>query len=237
MLDAVHSQIDTAFVRHLQKLSLKTELQQYILTRKSPADSIAWLQVRQYLAFPDDSQLLKAARQCGGLCLADSSTMNSISLRMLRAENQIRQTWFDTVCAGPCAGVLSQVNQYAEHCLEYSPQLLPEELRQSFEQLQKVHRKKPALAAVFSALLPGSGKFYAGKKHTAASSFVSCALYAAQWAESSAKLGYNHAFSWVNAGFFTVFYLTNIYASHHAVLQLRGEYKKQFLHEAARYYH
>lgn len=236
LLGAAQSQVDTAFVKHLQKHGLKTELQQYIQGLKSPADSIAFVQVQYYLAFPQDSLLLKAVRNCGKICIEDSILRNQVSLRMLTAETTLRHIWFDSLCAGKCSGSISLMNMYAEHCLKYPAELVPEDIRHSYEQLQKMHHRSPAMAAIFSTLLPGSGKYYAGKKRTAVSSLIVCSLYAAQWAESNARLGYNHPLSWVNAGFFSVFYLTNIYASRRAVLQLRQEYKKQFLHEAARYY-
>jgi hypothetical protein len=71
----------------------------------------------------------------------------------------------------------------------------------------KIHKhknKSPWLAGIFSAVLPGSGKFYTGYKNSALSSFASCFFTAGMAAESFYRCG---SFRSPSGIFFSVFFL------------------------------
>lgn len=77
----------------------------------------------------------------------------------------------------------------------------------------KLTNKKPIVAAIYSALIPGLGKLYCHKKKQALTSFAINAVFAAQSIESYIKLGPQSGRFIVFTGIGSVFYLSNIFGS------------------------
>jgi TM2 domain-containing membrane protein YozV len=118
----------------------------------------------------------------------------------------------------------------------YAKENFPLELQKSFSKYKCAYLKKPLAAAFFSTILPGSGKLYAGKTKTFFLTFLLNAAYGVQTVESTQKLGIKNPLSIINVSAFTVFYLSNIYGSYKAVIDLRKERKKQFINDATNFY-
>lgn len=73
--------------------------------------------------------------------------------------------------------------------------------------------KSPALAGILSAIIPGSGKFYAGKKGEGIAAFISnVGLGLITW-ENYRKLGYKNVKTIFFGSLFAVNYASNIYGS------------------------
>ena len=232
-----YAQVDTAFVRHLEKNRLQENFQRYISTVKTSADSLQWLQVRYYLQYHNDSLLLKHYPAAKSLLLGDAASLRKLGLQFLQTEDEaLTQLWFsqsDTIFQRDELFLAYAATQSPSNALLYK---VPEDLQYSFKRFQKADKKSPAGAAVLSTLLPGAGKLYAGKKQSAVITFLSCSGFALQWLESSRRLGYTHPLSIVNAVFFTGFYSANIYGAYAAVKEKKRETKKQFLYEVGQYY-
>lgn len=81
------------------------------------------------------------------------------------------------------------------------------------EKLQKVKHRSPLVAGVFSAILPGSGKVYAGYKGQAIAAFIPCLVFGAVATENYIKDGPADAKFIAAAGVFSVFYIGNIWGS------------------------
>jgi tetratricopeptide (TPR) repeat protein len=106
------------------------------------------------------------------------------------------------------------------------------EISESYDNLQKVstdmrtHKKKsPFVAGLLSGILPGSGKFYSGKKGEAITTFISTAGLGLVTAESYRKKGLN---SFRTIAFGTAFafsYIANIYGAVMTVNIIETEYK------------
>ncbi len=234
---ALSAQIDSAFVRHLEKNNLKEDYQHLINHVRSTQDSINSLRLRYALLYQSDSLVLSCYQQNVVLFENDSALQKKISLRFLQQANYTAtKFWFSKVLKARSNDVLLNAFTIAETGKASASNNLPEALQYSFDRLQKANKKKPALAAALSVVLPGAGKLYAGKTNSALFTFFSCSAYAVQWVESSRKLSYTHALSIVNAAFFTAFYSANIYGSIKAVKQTKRERKQQFLYEVAQYY-
>jgi hypothetical protein len=86
-------------------------------------------------------------------------------------------------------------------------------LRKSQEQASALRLKKPALAAVMSAIIPGSGKWYAGEKKDAVIGFVTIGVMAYQAWRGFNDKGTKSAYGWISAGLGAGFYLGNIYGA------------------------
>jgi len=77
--------------------------------------------------------------------------------------------------------------------------------------------KKPFLASLFSALIPGSGKLYAGRGVDALSSLTIVGITSWQACSSFNDEGVDSVKGWIYGSMASVFYLGNIYGSNIAV--------------------
>jgi hypothetical protein len=91
----------------------------------------------------------------------------------------------------------------------------------------KHHKKNGFIAGLFSALLPGSGKIYAGKPHEALHSFLPVALNAAQSAEGYYYRKFKSPHFYVFGSIATVFYASNIVGSARACKRYNAEFEEK----------
>ena len=90
----------------------------------------------------------------------------------------------------------------------------------------KLHRSKsPLLAGVMSAIIPGSGKIYAGKTGQGISTFISTIGFGLITWENYRKLGPAHIKTIAFGAAFAGNYLSNIYGSAVAAKIVEDEYK------------
>jgi len=102
---------------------------------------------------------------------------------------------------------------------------------ESYNQLMNVrntldnHKKKsPFVAGVFSAVIPGAGKWYAGQIGEALTAFFTVGIFSAITAENWVKNGFN---DWKTITFGTIgsiFYIGNIYGSVASVKVYRNQF-------------
>ncbi len=88
--------------------------------------------------------------------------------------------------------------------------------------------RSPVLAGVYSALVPGLGKFYAGKKKQAIAAFLPVISLAALTYEAYRKDGVRSARFIGFGALFSVFYIGNIWGSTLAVKIRRNEFYKEY---------
>lgn len=86
-----------------------------------------------------------------------------------------------------------------------------------------VKTKKPYVAAMMSAVIPGSGKVYAGKPYEALNIFIPVVFNYAQAAEGLIIKGFESPRFYIFGSIGTVFYLSNIYGSAKAVSRANSE--------------
>ena len=95
----------------------------------------------------------------------------------------------------------------------------------------------PVLAGVFSALLPGGGKWYIGYKKQALTAFLANALFAAQAIESCLRSGVSSPRFILTASLFGVFYAGNIWGSVLAAKKKKRDALKELDYEILDHYH
>lgn len=89
------------------------------------------------------------------------------------------------------------------------------------------HRSKsPLLAGLLSVIIPGAGKFYAGKKGEAISTFLSTAGTGLVTWENYRKNGLNDYRTIAFGAIFALSYLANIYGSAFSVTVLENDFKE-----------
>ena len=98
-------------------------------------------------------------------------------------------------------------------------------------ELLSIKKKSPLLAGVMSAVIPGSGKYYAGYKGQAISAFIPVMTFAAVAAENYQRAGIKSAQFIVFASVFGLFYVGNIWGSVLSVKIRRNELYRKIDHE------
>ncbi|MCX7987143.1 MAG: hypothetical protein N2662_09415 [Bacteroidales bacterium] len=88
-------------------------------------------------------------------------------------------------------------------------------LSRTYETLLNKRKKSPTKAAIFSAIIPGSGKWYLGRKGQAIASFLTVGILGGISAELIAKNGWYNFFSISAITTTAIFYGGNIYGSYY----------------------
>lgn len=234
------AQINVQFIEHLSKTNLKNEHFSYLNTLPETADSTRYFKAKYYLKYFNDTLFLKNYEMSKNLCNADSIFIKQASIIFLNSnKSSSSQKWFQTIneinSAKSCNS-LQMVNKAAGNPNLFSKEDFPQDLQKSYYDYKKIFNKKPVIGALLSTLVPGLGKLYAGKARSFGTTFIINAAYAAQTIESSYKLGIKNPLSIINLGAFSVFYLSNVYGSYKAILDLKKERKKQFIIDATNFY-
>lgn len=81
------------------------------------------------------------------------------------------------------------------------------------EQLLKVKRRSPVIAGLLSAVVPGTGKIYAGQLGQGVAIFLQSSIFALQAWEGYRKDGPRSARFLIYSGLFTIFYIGNVWGS------------------------
>lgn len=98
------------------------------------------------------------------------------------------------------------------------------------EEYLKIKNKSPLVAGALSAIIPGSGKYYAGYKRQGFSTFLAVAAIGAVTAEAYIKGGARSIPFIASAGVFTIFYTGNIWGSILSVKIKRNERYREIDH-------
>jgi hypothetical protein len=107
-------------------------------------------------------------------------------------------------------------------------------LKNIYTQKVSSHKKSPFLAGLYSAIIPGLGKVYAGKPYEGLSSFLQTGVLGAIVLENLLRAGPSSARFIVFGGLFGLFYVGNIWGSVVAVKVHEQQVTKQFNEEISR---
>lgn len=235
-----NAQVNLPFAKHLSDLSLQNEHLAYIHSLPLHNDSSNYLKANYYLKYFNDTLFFKNYNTSTALCNADTSLLKLASFHFLDEQAKFKsRRWFVKSVTSDSNNLIAKFHTLNALCANPNLKInkdLPEDLQPSFLNYKKVYNKKPLLAASISCLVPGLGKLYAGKKKAFVSTLLVNAVFATQATESIIKAGFRHPLSIINMGAFSVFYLSNIFGSYKAVIQLRKERKQQFIFEATHFY-
>lgn len=233
------AQIDAKFIKHLSENNLFREHKTYLNAITQSSDSVYYFKAKFNLQYPNDSLFVINYFKSKLLCHADTLLVKQSSIYFLKnSDKKTKSIWFNSLSEydNTESVYFNTVYKATFNPNQYSKDNFPLELQRSYLQYKRAYNKKPFVAAVFSAILPGSGKLYAGKTKTFFLTFLLSAAYAVQTYESSQKLGIRHPLTIINLGAFSVFYLSNIYGSYRAVIDSKKENKQQFIIDATNFY-
>lgn len=144
-----------------------------------------------------------------------------ISLESVGYDEDIHRELRDFQLAG-MALIQRDFNSYSEYARTFSGRYFAmaqqqQNLNDYMERLLAADRKSPFAAAAMSAVIPGSGKIYAGRRGSGISSFLQVAVFGGIFAESYLRSGPKHARTIVSGSAFGLFYIANIWGSAVAV--------------------
>lgn len=98
-------------------------------------------------------------------------------------------------------------------------------LKNISKELQGHKKKSPLLAAIMSAIVPGSGKYYAGKKGEGISNFIIVFGSGLMTYENYRKLGIQHPKTIAFGAIFAANYVSNIYGSAQRAKIVENDYQ------------
>lgn len=231
-------QINSSFVEHLSKNQLQVEQWTYLNTTQSSQDSTHYYFSKYHLQYGQDSLFLLNVKKSPTLFFNDQMAVNYANNYFLSKENKFAQRWFSEVDqnSSELSG-LPLIYHSAYHPNETDINTLPINLRGDFLRLQRSDRKRPFLAATFSAIIPGTGKLYIGSPRSFIITFVSLSILGLQTWESYTNLGVKHPLTILNGGLFSLYYATNIFGSFRETKTKKKNRRKQFLINASKQYH
>ena len=226
------------FIRYLQDKELFREAQFEIknidTSRLSPVqkDSLFYLSgwsaynfkqldvaVDQLLRVSASFPLYKKSRFFAGYCLAylgkQDAAMNIITSLPLPDSIDMEVQQFQLAGMALLRRDYRAFNQYQRR-FSYSSYALEKEEKNmgKYDSSMKSYKhKSPVVAGIYSAILPGAGKFYAGKKRQGIAAFLPVLSLGAITYEAYRKGGVKSARFITFGSLFSVFYIGNIWGS------------------------
>ncbi len=116
-------------------------------------------------------------------------------------------------------------NQFQSAYFEFSAQ--EENLSALGNAVGNFKRKSPLLAALFSAIIPGSGKIYAGKTGQGIAGLLTTSVFGLQAYEGYRKDGLRSARFIIYGSIFSAFYIANIWGSALSIKVRRDEFNQE----------
>jgi len=114
---------------------------------------------------------------------------------------------------------------------------IPDNMKEVYKKNLSIQKKSPALAGIYSAVIPGLGKAYYGKKKEALNAFAASLIFGLQAYESYIKAGLGSARFIIFGTGFSFFYLSNIYGAISGLIKSKKDWRKQLYYEVGyRYY-
>lgn len=234
------SQANLKFIAHLYNNNLHTEQQVYLnkLTEKTSSDSLHYLWAKFYLSENNIAACVNHFTASAALFKKDTAALNLICSQLLRhpqSGKTIFDHFSDTFFSSHYAALSKRVFEAANVPLNTTFTINDPGLQSEFNTYLRFSRKRPFVGGLLSAVIPGLGKLYAGRRQSFVNVFFAHTLYGITIYESIKKAGIKNPYTILNLSYCGVFYLSNIYGSFLAVKKVKEEKRKQFLMNASRY--
>lgn len=234
-----HAQIKHDFIDHLAKNKLKQEHYHYLYhLNKEDTDSLHYYKAKFHLQYFNDSLFRKHYFASFSISSADTLLFQKANCTYLTLNEKVRDLWF----TDPKNSSLPDKRVFNLYTAALNPLTieiadLPQTLQSSFISYRKSYVKKPVVGALLSAIMPGMGMYYAGRKNSTWNVLGIHVIYAAQIYESVKVLGVKHPFSLISIGICSIFYAANIYGGFMEVNKVKTERKTQYYNEVSNYYY
>ncbi len=232
-------QISFSFARHLSVNKLEREHRTY-LNSFPISDSLNFLLSKFYIQYQKPNEFLSAFPSAQNLFTNDTNALHFAATFIVRQPMDLAAHFFsnDFIKNNSSATLALIRNTFnsASYPDSADTGLLPAALRKNFLTYKKYYNKKPFVAGLLSAVVPGLGKVYAGRRLSFMNTFLLHTFFVATGVEAVTRLGWKHPYTIVNLAYSGVFYLANIYGSYKEVDRVKKEKRQQYINDAADYF-
>ncbi len=234
------SQVNSEFVDYLVISELNKEHKTYLdqLTLDfGETDSVRYYKTKFDLLTNNYDSFQNEFNSCK-LCWKDTSLINYSSIHLIRFSiERANKFWKADSTYGSFVSKNSILRK--SYNLSLNPKLddsfLPYELKFHFQEYKSAYNKKAWVAGLLSAAIPASGKLYIGRGNSFFGAFALNVVHGIILYEAINRKGIEHPYTIVSAGFFGVFYFSNIFGTIHDLKRVKNERRKHFLYEVADY--
>ncbi len=239
LVGPLHAQIKHDFINHLAKNRLQQEHYSYLYQLNTEKkDSVNYYKARYHLQYFNDSLFKYHYFESFSISSADTILFQKANCIYFTINDKMREEWFTHPQNMAFSDKrFSTLYSAAINSLSTDVTAIPLTLQSSFLSYQKSCGKKPVVGALLSAVMPGMGLYYAGRKKSAWNVLGINLIYAAQIYEAVHVLGVKHPFSLISIGIASIFYASNIYGGFTEVNKVKKERKIQYYNEVSNYYY
>ncbi len=237
----VIAQVNKQFVNHLVFNNLIVEHETYLTRLENDCgsfDSLNYYLAKLAILKENDLEFLDYSLASNGLVYSDTNLVTFMSSVFLKQSRSLSKLWLSNVPASYWSVSSNNINKSI--LLVENPALdasfLQPHLKFHYDDFVTYNKRKPWIAGLLSAIVPGLGKLYNGRPRSFRASFLVNAFFGFQMYEAIHKKGFKNPYSLISTGVFSVFYLSNVYGSYYDLKRVKIEKKKNFLNEVADYY-
>jgi hypothetical protein len=236
----VVAQVNKQFVNHLVFNDLIVEHEAYLTQLEHECgsfDSLNYYRAKLAIIKKEDSAFLDYSLASNGLVFKDTNLVNYISSEFLKKSRSQTKKWLEFVPSKYWSVNTININKsiLLVENTELDASFLQPHLKFHYDDFVRYNKRKPWVAGLLSAIVPGLGKLYNGRPRSFRGSLLANAFFGAQMYEAIRKKGIKNPYSIISTGIFSVFYLSNIYGSYYDLKRVKVEKKKNFLDEVANY--
>ena len=247
LVGQVDQQVDTALVKYFIDNDFKREHLFYLnqLEKTLPKNDTLLFEFSKYHLYYDNYHSFEhilldhESDTLNSLFFSDTCFVNYATFNILKSGQKPSLTWFNKFQTYKAPQLSKQMQRsflLVENPKEADASFLPEQLQYYYNDFYKYHKRKPIVAGLLSAVVPGLGKLYNGRKRTFVPALLLNSINGILAYESIRKYGISNPYSIITTGMFSVFYLSNIYGSYYDLKNVKIEKRKSFLYEVSDYY-
>jgi TM2 domain-containing membrane protein YozV len=232
------AQINWSLIKHYHKYHLEENFNLYY---KLKVDSLSnekdkqLLKIYSHLIHHNDSALLSAYNNVNDTL--DAFLQFEVGKKLLDGNKLEKEKWYQQNKDSGSNKVLMSVHRLIENPFDQSYEnQMPNALQAEFKDYRKYYHKKPLVAGLLSAAVPGLGKLYGGRRHQFFQTLIVNTLYGLQTYELIKKLGPKNGFTITSISVFSVFYFGQIYGSIRDTRIVKKEKRKQLIYNAKNYF-
>ena len=235
------AQVNEKFVNHLVFNDLLVEHEAYLSRIEEECgsfDSLNYYRAKLAILKKEDLKFIKYSLASNNLVYSDTNLVTFMSSRFLKQSRSLTNRWLGNVPSSYWSlstnNIKKSILLVENNTLDAS--FLKPHLKFYYDDFVTYNKRKPWVAGVMSAIIPGLGKLYNGRPRSFRTSLLVNAFFGFQMYEAINKRGIKNYYSILSTGIFSVFYLSNIYGSYYDLKRVKIEKKKNFLNEVANYY-
>jgi hypothetical protein len=235
------TQTKSDLLNHLFKNKLFREYE-YVLKYDTVGinqDSLAYFKILNHLNLKQNTEIIKNFEFADKLIVSDTNFYLKLNMHFLQLNDSTKRVWFNNKLKHLEDTLSKQFKNLAKILLNekfVDTNLIAAELREYFKEYVKYRSKKPIISSFYSAIIPGLGKLYNGRKYSFKNVFSAHILLGSKFVESVYVLGIYNPYTFITFGFLSTYYLANIVGSYFDLVEVKKEKQLEFIFNVQNYY-